>query len=396
MKKPKICYIMPEHKINTYRHYQHLYDYFESLAKKVDLYILIETGEPFPTKPANYDYYLVKHSNPLLARIEILLILLFLRIKGYKIFYSHYSYRGALIASFITNPLFGRTYLWHCMMVKKMQEEGKVSIKIQKNLFNTLNRVQHLVTGSNFMAKEYSKYGKFTIEKVVVVPNWIDLKRFNPKKYNKQEIRKELGIPLGKKVILFVHSFGAGKGPGFLPGIFYRMTQARDDLYFIVVGGVWPKEKEHKEQAEIFKEGIDQYKLWDILSWKGHIPNSEIHKYYLAADLFIMPSKFEGFSRVLLESMAMGTPFVSTTGGGGVLEYTSQLQQEFIIPPKDIEKRFHVLCLNLLHDETKLKSLSEHGLKWVKRYDIESILPIFIERVINGKHSYQNPLLSSE
>lgn len=384
----KICYIMPEYKAKTSKHYQHLLDFFEVLSRKAKLFVIAETGDPFEHEHSSYQYYLAKFREKTLSRIELFFVLLYLRLKGYKVFYCHYAYRSALIASYITRILGGRTYFWHCMCVKKMHKESKASIEMQEKLKQTLNRIQYIVTGSNFMAKLYEDFCQCDISKIVVIPNWLSLDRFDPNKYNKDEVRKELGLPLNKKIVLFVHTFSSGKGAGYLPDIFHKMTLARDDLHFLVAGGLWEPEK---ELVEFFKNSLDRYGLWDKVSWKGFVPNEVIQKYYLAADLFIMPSKFEGFSRVLLESMAMGTPFVATTGGGSILEYTSPKQQEFIIPPEEIE-RFHNVCLNLLYNEEKQKELSAHGLEWVKRYSIESVFPFFQERIMDGKHSFENPV----
>jgi glycosyltransferase involved in cell wall biosynthesis len=391
--KPKICYIVPEYKNRTFRHYQHLYEYFDILSRKAQLFVIIESGEGFLEKPSSFKYILARFRNPFLSRLELFIYILTLRLVGYDVFYSHYAYRGALISSFVTKILKGRSYLWHCISVEKMLKESGASNEMQQGMFNTLNEVQYLVTGSNFMANMYSDWGRFPLNKVVVVPNYISLGRFDPSKYDKTELKKKLNLPLDKKIILFVHSFGAGKGVSFLPFIFNEMNKDRDDLFFVVVGGPWPNNKEHAEQTALFKDGISKHDLWNKVKWTNNIPNVEVQKFYFCADLFIMPSKFEGFSRVLLESMAMGTPFVSTTGGGGVLEYTSPLQQEYIIPPEDIED-FPKLCLKLLSDKPKMMALSRDGLEWVKRYSYYSVFNVFWDRIVLGHHSHKNPKLS--
>ena len=129
---------MPEHKHKTYRHYQHLYEYFDILSRKARLFVIIESGEGFKEKPDSFNYILARFKNPFLSRLELFIYILILRLYGYNIFYSHYAYRGALIASMVTRVLKGRSYLWHCISVEKMIKESNASSDMHRRMYLSL------------------------------------------------------------------------------------------------------------------------------------------------------------------------------------------------------------------------------------------------------------------
>ena len=49
----------------------------------------------------------------------------------------------------------------------------------------------------------------------------------------------------------------------------------------------------------------------------GSVPNEELWRYYAAADLFVLPSRLESWGTVMLESLACGTPVMTTPTAGG-------------------------------------------------------------------------------
>jgi glycosyltransferase involved in cell wall biosynthesis len=65
----------------------------------------------------------------------------------------------------------------------------------------------------------------------------------------------------------------------------------------------------------------------------GRLGNDTIWKYYAAADLFVLPSHVESWGTVMLESMACGTPVVTTDTVGG-LEVREHFPDEVRVVPR--------------------------------------------------------------
>ena len=60
------------------------------------------------------------------------------------------------------------------------------------------------------------------------------------------------------------------------------------------------------------------------------MPNREIDKFYKIADLFLMPSRGEGFPRVLLEAMACKTPIIATSVDGNKDKSAQHHMKEYL------------------------------------------------------------------
>lgn len=71
-------------------------------------------------------------------------------------------------------------------------------------------------------------------------------------------------------------------------------------------------------------ETIDEYRqiarqlgINENVNWYGRVPyGEELFKYYKQSDIFILPSKYEGFPHVIVEAMGFGVPVVVTPVGG--------------------------------------------------------------------------------
>lgn len=75
-----------------------------------------------------------------------------------------------------------------------------------------------------------------------------------------------------------------------------------------------PKDRDQAALAEL-QNAIARHKLEDRITLSGALDGQQIARAYATADVFVLPSLFEGFGMVLTEAMACGLPIVCTTGG---------------------------------------------------------------------------------
>jgi glycosyltransferase involved in cell wall biosynthesis len=80
--------------------------------------------------------------------------------------------------------------------------------------------------------------------------------------------------------------------------------------------------------------GIAAYGLGDRVAVLGAVPPEGIIELYLASDVFVLASRFEGYGMALAEAIAHGLPVVSTTAGA--IPDTVPAGTGLLVPPDDV------------------------------------------------------------
>jgi glycosyltransferase involved in cell wall biosynthesis len=78
---------------------------------------------------------------------------------------------------------------------------------------------------------------------------------------------------------------------------------------------------------------IEAHGLGDKVAVLGAVPPERIIELFLASDLFVLASRFEGYGMALAEAIAHGVPVVSTTAGA--IPQTVPAETGLLVPPDD-------------------------------------------------------------
>lgn len=359
--KPKICYILPEYNLAAGSHFYHLYELLERSAKNLDIFLVIERSKG-ATPELPFRCYRQKFSFMPLRVVELFLIFVFVRLHGYRFFYTHYSFAGAFFAWFVARMFGGINFYWNCGM-PWLYSRGW----FEEVMFHFALKHSILVTGTEGLLREYQQRYGLKAGNSRVLPNWIDTRRFSAIE-NRQELKKRLDIPEQAKAVLFVHRLSRRKGAHKILPIAERVAKKIPGAIFLIVGS-GPEQK--NLEFRIHDLGLGQH-----VRLAGEVPNKDIPQYFAAADVFFMPSEEEGFPHVLLESMAAGVPYAASDVGG-VREITPAVMREYLVPSGDIAI-FSAKIVELLEKSPLgTKSIIDEEREWVKRYDIEEVLPKF-------------------
>lgn len=140
----------------------------------------------------------------------------------------------------------------------------------------------------------------FDTNQVCVVNNGVKLSRFRRELYSQDRIRSELGIKEDAYIVGHVGRFHEQKNHEFLIQVFFEMLQVNNKCHLLLVGS-----GELREQVEQKIEELGVRDFVTILQNRSDIP-----ELMCAMDVFLFPSKWEGFGNVLIEAQSMGVPCV--------------------------------------------------------------------------------------
>ena len=172
--------------------------------------------------------------------------------------------------------------------------------------------VFRIIAISDMIKNDIVKYHNIDPQKIDVVYNGVDLKRFNPDNKNKYRkvIRDELS--LGEEfVILYISNNFRLKGLLTLVKSLGELKKVGMDFKVLIIG---------RGNEAPYRKLAKKLGCIDNLLFLGHV--GEIEKYYAASDLYVHPTFYDSCSLVTTESLASGLPVITTVfdGASGIME----------------------------------------------------------------------------
>lgn len=363
--KTNLCYVIPERTQHT--HFAYLDNFVKNCQDIFELFIVVEKGSgELPIGILRG--YKQRFSFMPFRVTENFLIFFLLRIRGYRTFYVHYSFLSAFNASLVARVLGGRVFYWNAGM-PWLYQRNPVRKLFEQTVYQVIT---FLVTGTEGLKREYARHYNISLEKIKVLPNWIDVKDFQFSILNfqkeKKSLRHALNIPDGAKVILFVHRLSKRKGAHYIPEIVEKLKN--ESVVLLIVGD--------GPERDSLKLKIENWKLADKTRFLGWIPQNEVIKYYSISDIFIMPSEEEGFPHVLLEAMAAEVPFVAFRVGG-VSEILSKDLQKYAVEPGNLSLFINQIQFLLYMSSEHVRMLQKKEEACVRQFDLSIVKKRFQE-----------------
>ncbi|HZG86178.1 glycosyltransferase family 4 protein [Paenibacillus sp.] len=215
------------------------------------------------------------------------------------------------------------------------------------------NSVDSFLFLSNYMKHQLANTNKRVLNKTSkIIPGGVNVAEFQ-RRMDKANARKILKIPENKFVIFSLRRLEYRMG---IQNGIEAISRIPNDNIIFMVGGKGPYETVLKEKAAT--SGIDCVFL-------GYIPQDQLHLYFCAADLFLVPSiDLEGFGLVNLEALAMELP-VLVTPQGGMKEIQGVFKYFYVSESNTVED----LAIKIKELQDNLRGTESFVDETIKRFD---------------------------
>ena len=300
----------------------------------------------------------------------------FSQVKGltYDLIHSHYWLSG--LAALDLRELWSVPIIqmFHTLAVMKNrvarnehEVESTIRVEAEKRLLRDVDRV---VAATQAEVAQIQWLYQIGTEKVVVIPPGVDTSHFYP--IANDEAKEFAGIPLEKRIILFVGRIESLKG---IDTLLQAVAQLMADGVFrnnpfglLVVGGDTNLSDEDTgaEMVRLQEMCVD-LGLSEVVSFLGKCDQDHLQYYYSAAEIVVVPSHYESFGLVALEAMACGTPVVASETGG-LAFLIRDGETGFHVPAGDVDSLTDRLA-RLLQDDVLLARLGGQAAAYAKGYD---------------------------
>lgn len=235
---------------------------------------------------------------------------------------------------------------------------------LRKNkVIETLKAAAHIISVSQDLKnKIVTEYG-INDNKVTVIPNGIDTIKFGL--LEKNHARKLCNLDHDKKYILTVCRLSPEKGLEHLIKAFSNFKE--DNIHLLIAGGGPLK--------ELLLNMVSSLGIIDKVHFLGTISHQDINKWYNVADVFCLPSLWEGCPNVIIESLCCGTPVVSTCVGG-IPDLVPSDNYGLLVPPGDSNLLFEALN-NALRNNWDKMDIAQFGSQNTWEHVADKVINVF-------------------
>ena len=216
---------------------------------------------------------------------------------NYDVIHSRMDYRGVthMLAGFICKVPVRITHTH----IANLEMNGSIFKKLTKTILCKVTKF----LATNYMAcskaAAIDMFGKKMVEenKVTVLKNALNLNKYTLSKEIRENYRNKFGIKNNHIVIGMVGRFHPQKNHEFMIKIFEKIASLNKNYVLMLVGG-----GENIDQYKSVVENNEQIRSRVIFTGiRNDVPNL-----LQAMDIFVLPSKYEGFGNVFIEAQVSG------------------------------------------------------------------------------------------
>lgn len=219
------------------------------------------------------------------------------------------------------------------------------------------------------------QFERFPANKVAVIPNGVDTKRFCPDESAKREIRQELGLELRTPLVGIVAALRHEKNHGLFVAAARKVVDVTPNAQFVIIG-------EGPERENIVA-AIQSHSLTNHVRLLGN--RFDTHRLLAAMNVFALTSHNEASPVSILEALSCGVPVVSTRVGS-VAESVYDQWNGFTVEPGNVEEVSNRI-IHLLKNTITSEKMGLNGREHVQQKGSLDNMVRMYEHLIHSIHS---------
>ncbi len=234
----------------------------------------------------------------------------------------------------------------------------------------SLKYVNRVIAVSKAVARSLREQGLVSEEKIAIIPNGIDLKRFDrPKEVAaRNRLMNLCELPENSLLIGTVAELKDLKGHEEFLRAAAIIAQQFPQSHFLVAGDDPSRGKEYLAELKCLIGELNLDERVHLLGWI-----EDITQLVDALDVFVLASRTESFGLAIIEAMALGIPVVATETEGA-REIIQHAETGVLTPINDFKALARAVA-QLLGDSKKRELLSQHARERVRtNFSLEQML----------------------
>jgi len=209
-----------------------------------------------------------------------------------------------------------------------------------------LKNTDFLTGISNFLLNRAKKMGY--LGHCALVPNGVNVEVFSKEFGTK--VKDELKMRLNKKPDdIFLVTSGRLTHKNATDDIISALASLPKNISLIIIGKGEDGPKLQKQARDLAVE--------NRVKFLGFIPYAELPKYLSVCDIFIRPSRSEGFGNSFIEAMATGLPVIATPVGG-IVDFVDDKETGIFCSPDNPQSIVRAVIL-LLNDKMLAEQMAQ-------------------------------------
>jgi glycosyltransferase involved in cell wall biosynthesis len=235
-----------------------------------------------------------------------------------------------------------------------------------------LRRVGFMIAISSEIGAALVKRG-VSSSRIREIPNAVDLEKFKAvSSAEKRLLRRKLALPAERTLAVYTGRLARGKGLPMLIESWPTLVARHPELSLVLVGSGW---RSFDNCEDFLRDFVRDHQLQDHVHFVGE--TERVNEFLQAADFYLFPTEYEGFSLALVEALACSIPVVVTSVGAAP-DIIRHGQNGFMFPPKDMGALIDAIE-SVLQSRARWPIIGVAARETVQEFGLSSIAARYLE-----------------